>query len=1086
LYADCRFIYDFAMRGFSFACLLLCSLTVLFVGERGAISQEKTAPVEGLRENNSGVHALRGATVWTQPSKKIENATILIREGKIAAIGGADLPVPPEARVWDASGKHIYAGFIDSASALGKSSGVSNHQTHWSSLVRPERRAAEFEPPEKDSVTALRKIGFTTAHLVHENGIFRGQSCAIQLGEQHSVLASDLYQCLAFETAGDSYPASLMGSVALTRQALYDAIWYRDRLVHWAQHPGSERPETNTALAALRPVIENAQPLLGKTRDELDYARFFAIADEFDLNVPVILGNGYEYRQANLLAESGATVIVPLNFPKAPPVENPEAAIELSLERLEHWERAPANAAALAERDIPICLTLRLLEKPGDNFWKQLRECLRHGLSADDALAALTTTPAAMMNLSDRLGSIAGGKIANLVVADGDLFDLADTGAAVHQTWIDGVPYETDAAKRIDVRGEWTLKWIGVESTTDRWRVGGKLKSPSLKVDEVDFSIKAEGERVWLFPTADFFGEQREGTARLSGFVDPETRSVSGAGHLPGGETFSWTATIASNPDKEKKADRDENQADDESEKDDSEDEDGGEKAERVELAEYSHYPAGAFGIRKAPAQPQLVLIQNATIWTSAEAGRLEKSDLLIRKGKIAKIGRKLPVPKGGKVVVIDAKGRHVTPGLIDCHSHSAISRGINEGSHAVTVEVRIGDVINPADIALYRELGGGLTTSNILHGSANPMGGQNQVIKLRWGSQTADGLRFDGAKPGVKFALGENVKQSNWDEPTNRYPQTRMGVEQIMKDTFLAAREYEKKRAAAAADADLEPQRRNLRLEAALEILNRERIIHIHSYRQDEILMFVRLAEEFDLEVGTFQHVLEGYKVADAIAGIGAGGSSFSDWWAYKFEVYDAIPYNGALLHQAGVVTSFNSDSNELATRLNTEAAKAVKYGGLSEEEALKFVTLNPAIQLRIDDRVGSLEVGKDADFVIWGDHPLSSYARAEQTWIDGRKYFDLESDEKMRTAAIAERERLIAKALPKRMKNLATQKAKKALDENADAVSSSAPEPKPKSERFPYLNRDWLRQCRSVELGLYHDGQNSHTCTTNCCGQR
>ena len=352
--------------------------------------------------------------------------------------------------------------------------------------------------------------------------------------------------------------------------------------------------------------------------------------------------------------------------------------------------------------------------------------------------------------------------------------------------------------------------------------------------------------------------------------------------------------------------------------------------------------------------------------------------------------------------------------------------------------------------------------------------------------ARTADDLRFAGAKPGVKVALGENVKRSNWDDPSKRYPQTRMGVEQIMKDTFLAARDYEKKRAAAAANAELAPQRRNLRLDAALEILNRERIIHIHSYRQDEILMFVRLAEEFDLEVGTFQHVLEGYKVADAIAGIGAGGSSFSDWWAYKFEVYDAIPYNGALLHQAGVVTSFNSDSNELATRLNTEAAKAVKYGGLSEEEALKFVTLNPAIQLRIDDRVGSLEAGKDADFVIWSDHPLSSYARAEQTWIDGRKYFDLKSDEKMRTAAIAERERLIAKALPKRMKNLATQKAKKALDENADAVSTIAPDAKPKSERFPYLNRGWLLKCRSTELGLYHDGGDSHTCTANCCGLR
>ena len=264
-------------------------------------------------------------------------------------------------------------------------------------------------------------------------------------------------------------------------------------------------------------------------------------------------------------------------------------------------------------------------------------------------------------------------------------------------------------------------------------------------------------------------------------------------------------------------------------------------------------------------------------------------------------------------------------------------------------------------------------------------MGGQNQVIKLRWGSGP-EGLKFNGAKPGVKFALGENVKQSNWgDNKTTRYPQTRMGVEQIMKDSFIATREYESEKQNAA-KKNL-PHRKDYRKEALLEILNGERIVHIHSYRQDEILMFVRLAQEFGFTVGTFQHVLEGYKVADAIAEIGAGGSTFSDWWAYKFEVYDAIPFNGALMQEMGVITSFNSDSSELACRMNVEAAKAVKYGGMSEPEALKFVTINPAIQLRIDGRVGSIEQGKDADLVIWNGPPLSTYSKAEQTWIDGIK---------------------------------------------------------------------------------------------------
>ena len=411
---------------------------------------------------------------------------------------------------------------------------------------------------------------------------------------------------------------------------------------------------------------------------------------------------------------------------------------------------------------------------------------------------------------------------------------------------------------------------------------------------------------------------------------------------------------------------------------------------------------------------------------------------------------------------------------MIDCHSHSAISRGVNEGTHAVTCEVRIQDVVDPTDIALYRQLAGGLTTANLLHGSANPIGGQNAVIKLRWGARSPQGVLLKGAKPGVKFALGENVKRSNWGEDDPRYPNSRMGVEQIMRDAFRAARDYERKRAEA--EAEDKPFRVNLRIEALLEMLNGDRIIHIHSYRQDEILMFVRLAQEFGFTVGTFQHVLEGYKVADAIAEIGAGGSSFSDWRAYKFEVYDAIPHNGTIMQRAGVVTSFNSDSNELATRLNTEAAKAVKYGGLSEEEALKFVTINPAIQLRIDDKVGSLEAGKDADFVIWSSHPLSSYSRAEQTWIEGKKYFDLKTDKRLREKAIAERERLIAKALPMRISGLKKEK-------EGETTEKEKPERRVTGLAGLMQFRNRQIQCKTSERGLYHNGLDGHTCSAGCC---
>jgi len=472
----------------------------------------------------------------------------------------------------------------------------------------------------------------------------------------------------------------------------------------------------------------------------------------------------------------------------------------------------------------------------------------------------------------------------------------------------------------------------------------------------------------------------------------------------------------------------------------------------------FDRYPAGAYGIGERE-QPETILVKNATLWTCGPAGTLARADLLVKNGKISRIGKRLRAPRGA--LVIDAEGKHVTPGIIDCHSHIAASRGLNESGSAISVEVRVGDIINPVDINIYRQLAGGVTTSNILHGSANPMGGQNQVIKLRWG-EDAEGLKFAGARPGVKFALGENVKQSNWgDNLTSRYPQTRMGVEQFFLSNFRAAADYQRSWKAYEEGRSLVPPRKNLRLEATLEILKGERDIHIHSYRQDEILMFARLAEKLKLKVAAFQHILEGYKVADALVKIDAGGSSFSDWWGYKFEVYDAIPYNGALMHRAGVVTSFNSDDAELATRLNTEAAKAVKYGGLSEEEALKFVTLNPAIQLGIEDRVGSLVTGKDADFVIWSDHPLSTYAHAEQTWIDGIKRFDREEGHARHAADLQEREKLVQKALKVRMKELELSAAGK-----GEISQSGEEDTDPPGRAFDW---EWI----------YHDGTAHYSCS-------
>ncbi len=409
------------------------------------------------------------------------------------------------------------------------------------------------------------------------------------------------------------------------------------------------------------------------------------------------------------------------------------------------------------------------------------------------------------------------------------------------------------------------------------------------------------------------------------------------------------------------------------------------------------------------------ILIRNATILTASH-GTIETGDILIKDGKIAAVGASVKAPADAQV--IDATGQFVMPGIIDCHSHIAIDGSVNEGSVSVSSMVNIADVIDSDDIAIFRDLAGGVTTANVLHGSANAIGGQTEVIKLRWG-QPAAKLPFEGALPGIKFALGENPKRSNLRTPgtPDRYPATRMGVEETIRGAFTEAKDYKRSwdeynKRVAAGEKNVIPPQRKLKLDPLVEVLEGKRYVHAHCYREDEILMLLRVAKEYGFKVQTLQHVLEGYKVADEIAAAGTGASTFSDWWGYKVEAYDAIPYNAALMTQRGVLVSINSDDAAEATHLNQEAAKSMLYGGMSRDDALKMVTLNPAIQLGIDKRVGSIDVGKDADLVIYNHDPMSAYAVVQKTLIDGRVYFDRDKEIAGRGALEQEKKDLIAKA--------------------------------------------------------------------------
>lgn len=987
----------------------VCLALALLVLQSG---NGQTTPPEGIRKNTPAVHAFINARIIPSPGRVIEKGTLVIRDGVIVA-AAANAAIPADARVWDMKGQSIYPGLIDSYSDYGvpkapkpqpQQEGEQARQRpdqeprrgadYWNTMVVAQNNASDLFSPDQKAAEKLRSQGVTSALIVPQRGIVKGTSAVVNLGDgkpNDELVRSGIahHAQLGGEWGYEEYPGSLMGIIALIRQVMYDADWYARAQQAYAKNPSLPRPEANEPLAALRDV--KTLPFVIEVNDELSFPRAENIAKEFSLNL-IVRGSGREYKTLNAIKQTRRPVILPVNFPETPKVDSPEEALQYTLEELRHWDEAPENPKRLQEAAIPFAFTSATLDDPG-TFLAAVRTAVERGLSADAALAALTTTPARLFGVEKQLGSLDVGKTANFIVTNGDLFSEK---TVIRESWIDGSRYEIKLLPEIDPRGKWTIK--GEKSSNDTITLTLKGEPESLQGTVTKISPVGSKKEVKLTTVSysasrlsfSFVGDSIGfgGIIRMTATASPDM--LTGNGEWSDGTTFTWfsdrVAPYIPDPDTV--------------------------KPKETKVASFPPvYPYGEFGRSKIPDQPAAVIAKGATVWTSGPQGKLENADVLIQKGKIVNVGTNLAAPSGA--LIIDGKGKHVTPGLIDAHSHMAATGSVNESQQAVSAEVRIGDVVQSDDIDIYRALAGGLTSAHVLHGSANPIGGQAQLIKLRWGVLPEE-MKFEGAPPTIKFALGENVKQSNWgDRFTTRYPQTRMGVEQIIRDEFQAALDYEKAWQKWEKEKTGIPPRRDLELDAILEILRGKRFVHCHSYVQSEILMLMRVAEDFGFRVQVFQHILEGYKVADVMAKHGAGGSSFTDWWAYKLEVYDAIPHNGALMYEQGVLVSFNSDSDELARRMNLEAAKAVKYGGVPEVEALKFVTINPARQLKVDQRVGSLEAGKDADFVIWSGSPLSTYSRCEQTWVDGRKYFDLDEDKRMHDEVQKQRAALVQKAL-------------------------------------------------------------------------
>lgn len=951
-----------------------------------AIAQE-TFPVNDIKDTRAGAHAFTNATIVVDHLTTIQNGTLLVKAGKIEQVG-AGIKVPAGYSEIDLKGKYIYPSLIDiytnyglpaventrGGNAFGgaeqiepKTKGAYNAND----AIRSHYQASlEFNVNNK-AAEDFRNAGFGSVLTFRADGIARGTSAFVTLGEgrdNKSLLKSQAAAHYSFNrgTSTQNYPRSMMGYIALLRQTYLDAEWYG------SQNP---RPFSDQSLEAW--IATQKLPQVFEANEWHNILRADKVGDEFGVRY-IIKGGGDEYKRLDDIKATNSALIVPVNFPEPFDVEDPLDAFNISLADMKHWELAPSNLGRLEKSGISFAITTNGLKSPND-FLANLRKAITAGLSEAAALQALTSTPAKLLQVENQVGSLKKGLIANFIITSGKIFDEK---TILHQNWVQGQQY---VLKALDVQDANATYSLTVNGQVGKLEITGDSGSPKGKITfdttSVDASIRFANDMITIsYPPLKAKPER----VRLSGWK--ESNGLKGKGQLVDGTWVTWNATRSGDvAKKEEKPAIDLN----------------GQVGNVL-------YPFVAHGYSTMPAQ-QTLLIKNATVWTNEADGVLQNTDVLLKDGKIQKIGKDL---SDASAKVIDGTGKHLTPGIVDEHSHIGAASINDVASNSGMV--RIGDNIDSEDINIYRALAGGVVAVQILHGSANPIGGQSALIKLRWG-ESPEKMKIAGADQFIKFALGENVKRTS-NANSIRYPQTRMGVEQVYVDAFTNAREYEKKWTAfngLAADQKklaIKP-RRDLVQETMLEILNKKRFITCHSYVQSEINMLMNVAEQFNFRINTFTHILEGYKVADKMKAHGVAASTFSDWWNYKWEVRYAIPYNAAIMHKEGVVTSINSDDAEMGRRLNQEAAKSIKYGGMSEEDALKMVTLNPAKMLHLDNQMGSLKVGKSADVVLWTGNPLSIYTKAEKTIVDGKIYFDIEADKLMNKEIEMERMRLIQK---------------------------------------------------------------------------